>query len=145
MMMFLFDFTVLATQIAAMAGTPPEPTWSELCRAIQIVETGSHARPSTARGDGGVSYGWLQLQSDYVADSKREDPRLNRYSYEEICENYTLATLAMHAYMRRYPQRPYSAEQVARLLNGGPNGPNKSSTLRYWHRVKKELKKERTQ
>lgn len=39
--------------------------------------------------------------------------------------------------------RPCTEEGLARMHNGGPNGPYKKSTYRYWIRVKRELDKDR--
>jgi hypothetical protein len=46
--------------------------------------------------------------------------------------------LIFDAYLRRYGKGK-SAEDRARIWNGGPKGYEKSATKRYWKEVKKNL------
>lgn len=38
-------------------------------------------------------------------------------------------------------KQPLTAELCARIWNGGPNGWKKQCTVKYWHKVKRELAK----
>ena len=42
----------------------------------------------------------------------------------------------------RKTKKPITYEVLARIHNGGPDGMFKATTIPYWHKVKKELKKE---
>ena len=84
-----------------------------------------------------------QISEEYIADvnggigrerakySLRD--RLDRDASERIMIEYW----AVHglAYYRKTGKTP-SAEVLARIHNGGPNGWRKPATLKYWHRVK---------
>jgi hypothetical protein len=104
---------------------------------IQVESSGN----DQAVGDDGFSYGCLQLQADYVYDAaafanqdwKHDDAYDRRKSLK-----------IMSAYMARYATekrlgRPVTAEDIARIHNGGPNGYRWESTKKYWVKVKAEL------
>jgi len=53
------------------------------------------------------------------------------------------ALAAVRAYTQHYARfhrRPWTPETISRIHNGGPKGPDKSSTLAYWKRVQGAMK-----
>lgn len=109
-----------------------------LIAALVAVESGGDAQ---AIGDNGAAYGVLQIHAAYAHDAAE---------YE--CENWThedafdeeIAVKMFVAYMERYAHvwllgGPATAEQIARIHNGGPNGYKRSATDKYWRKVKAEL------
>ena len=94
-----------------------------------------------AIGDDGKAYGCLQLHASYVADAAEyagED-----WTHLDAFDRETSIDI-MLAYMSRYATearlgRPVTAEDVARIHNGGPSGWRKASTEDYWIKVKSVL------
>ncbi len=88
-----------------------------------------------AIGDGGRALGPLQIHRAVVQDvnrfagtSYRWEGMTNRADARKVCE----------LYLTRYA-KGRSAEQAARIWNGGPDGYRKSSTLGYWSKVQRNL------
>lgn len=113
-------------------------TLSELILAIMLVESNGNV---DAVGDNNTAHGCLQLTEAYIQDAAvhaEEDwTVLDAYDKETSIRIFT-------AYMHKYATeerlgRKVSAEDVARIHNGGPNGWFKTSTLSYWKKVKAKL------
>jgi hypothetical protein len=119
-------------------GQPPEPTTvfvsislRSLLDAIRQVETGGHADPVNAIGDGGASLGPYQIGRAYWTDADVE----GRYEHVKA-QRY--AERVMLAYWSRYCFDALidgDFETLARVHNGGPSGASKDATLDYWRRV----------
>lgn len=83
-----------------------------------------------------------QIQPCYIRDVNRFMPvfklsdRLSPYKSRWMMEIYW--SVYGRQYLLDTGARP-SYETLARIHNGGPEGYKKSATLRYWHRVKKQL------
>lgn len=112
--------------------------WIKLILAIIAVESGGD---NHAIGDNGNAYGCLQIWPAYVQDA-------NEYagtSYTHIDAFGRQKSISMFtAYMSRYATedrlgRTPTAEDIARIHNGGPNGYRKVATDDYWAKVKAEL------
>lgn len=116
---------VLLASIATAADMRP------LLDAIRAVETGGHADPENAVGDGGASLGPYQISRAYWSDSRVP----GRY---EMVRDRAYAERVMIAYWKRYCPRG-DAQTMARVHNGGPRGPRKAATLNYWRKVQREL------
>lgn len=110
----------------------------KLILAIIAIESGGN---DLAVGDGGNAFGCLQIWECYVTDA-------NQYAGSTFTHRDAFsreASIAMfQAYMARYANerrlgRPVTAEDIARIHNGGPNGYRKPATERYWQKVKAEL------
>lgn len=106
--------------------------WEALLHALHQVETGGRRGPIL--GDGGRALGPLQLHRVYWLDAEMEG------SYSD-CADYDYSCRVVRRYMRRYATekrlgRPVTAEDIARIHNGGPNGYKKKATLKYWNKVK---------
>ena len=94
-----------------------------------------------AIGDDGRAYGALQIHAGYVQDASEYADE--SWTHEDAFDRETAIDIFL-AYMSRYANerrlgRPVTAEDVARIHNGGPNGHKKASTLKYWNKVKAEL------
>lgn len=92
-------------------------------------------------GDGGRAYGCLQMHAGYVQDAAEyagEDWKHKDAFCRETSIDIFLAYMARYATYERLG-RAVTAEDVARIHNGGPNGWKKKSTDAYWHKVRKEL------
>ena len=104
--------------------------------AIRQVETGGHPNPTTAIGDGGLSYGPFQIGRLYFQDAQAFDPSLAGVHYEQVSVD-SVARRVMMAYWGRYAKF-WTAEELSRLHNGGPS---KRGTDRYWRRVSEALQR----
>lgn len=116
-----------------------EDTSDRLLRAICKVESNCN---SDAVGDGGKAIGPYQIWYVYWKDAVEHDPSIGG-SYRD-CLNKGYSEKIVRAYMDRYAnerrlRRPVTDQDRARIHNGGPNGYNKTSTLKYWKKVKNVL------
>lgn len=118
------------------AGFNPRP----ILDAIRQVETGGHPDPSNAVGDGGKALGPYQIHRVYWQDAVERDPSLvaNGETYANV-RSQAYAERVVMAYWSRYA-KSWTAEELARIHNGGPNGHRKSATLGYWAKVQAALR-----
>ena len=113
-----------------------------LVAALIQVESGGNCN---AVGDGGNSVGCLQIQVAVIQDVNRiygrhylPSDRHNKRKSEEICRLYL-----MH-YGKNYERKTgkkATPEVLSRCWNGGPMGWRKSATVKYWEKVKREMRK----
>ena len=109
-----------------------------LILAIIAVESNGNDR---AIGDDGLAYGALQIHACYVQDASEYANK--SWTHEDAYDRETAIEM-FTAYMSRYANerrlgRPATAEDIARIHNGGPNGHKKACTIKYWNKVKTEL------
>ncbi len=109
--------------------------------AIGMVE--SNCRDS-AIGDGGNAIGRYQIWPCYVKDVNRilgyNAFTLNdRKDPEKALQMVKVYTEYYGKRYERITGKKVTDEIIARLHNGGPNGFRKQCTLKYWHKVKREL------
>ena len=107
--------------------------WDKLIHAIHMVETSGLTGPIV--GDGGKALGPLQIHRVYWSDAGMPDG-----SYEDVAD-LGYASRVVLRYMDRYATekrigRSVTAEDIARIHNGGPNGYKKNATIKYWNKVK---------
>lgn len=117
--------------------------WTKLLAAIKVVESKGDVN---AKGDGGRSIGAYQISAGYYEDAVKFNPSLAEgKSYQNVAGSESSAAYAedvIKSYMGRYAtearlgHKP-TAEDIARIHNGGPNGYKKDSTLGYWKKVEK--------
>ena len=72
-------------------------------------------------------------------------PPCNLAQITPICYKDTKAKTQLgifFEYIGKYG-KTFSPEEISRIWNGGPNGPNKKSTLGYWRKVKHEMDRAR--
>lgn len=115
-----------------------EPSLAEIIQAIEQVESGGN---TNAIGDNGNAVGCLQIWKIYVLDVNRISGR--KFSFEDrLCKakSYEMAQIYLENYasLKRLGHEP-TAEDYARIHNGGPNGYKKACTLPYWNKVKSIL------
>ena len=87
-----------------------------------------------------------QISDVYIDDLNR----IYTHTYPKRCKYDKYASQCMmfdywrfYAYdYARKTKKPITYEVFARIHNGGPDGMFKATTIPYWHKVKKELKKE---
>ena len=87
-------------------------------------------------GDGGRSLGPLQIKLAYWKDAKGK----GKYS---DCSDLAYSITVAKAYMKRYAPNAYrdnNYKVLARIHNGGPSGHRKKATIKYWNKVRKEMK-----
>ena len=107
---------------------------AQLLAALIAVESGNQA---DAIGDNGRAIGCLQIQKACLLDVNRvygtnfrwPDDCFNRYLSGRICDLYLTHWCGAGA----------SAETMARTWAGGPKGPRKRATVKYWLKVKEKL------
>ncbi len=106
---------------------------------IQVESEGD----DNAIGDKGLwypAYGCLQIRHPYVKDVNRVFE--TEYNEKECIGRRTLSIEIFEKYMSIYARsrligRDVTAEDVARIHNGGPTGWKKVVTEVYWEKVKK--------
>jgi len=108
----------------------------QLLHALWMVESGGKDNPPD--GDGGKAIGPYQLWECYWKDAIEHDPSIGG-TYQD-CRKKEYAEKIIVAYMCRYAPKNATAEQIARIHNAGPQGWKKKVSLKYWEKVKKNLK-----
>jgi len=107
----------------------------ELVKAVHQVES-SGRTGNNIIGDNGKAIGPLQIHYSNWKDATDFDKTIGgKYS---DCHKLDYSKLVFDAYLRRYGTGK-SAEDRARIWNGGPKGHEKSATKHYWKEVKKNL------
>lgn len=104
----------------------------QVLRAMIQVESGGDPE---AIGDGGRAIGVLQIHRAYWIDAMKALGR--DWPYEDA-KDPVKAVAACRAYCWRYARhynRPWTAETIARIHNGGPRGWDKPATIRYYRKV----------
>lgn len=116
-----------------------------LTSAIITVESQGRAH---AIGDNGKAYGILQVHKNVVKDVNRiyslRHTHQDMFSPEKAKQVFTLYTKYYGDLYQKKTQQPITAEIIARIWNGGPNGYNNPTTLKYWEKVKEAIKNEKT-
>ena len=113
-------------------------TYMKLILALIMVESGGN---DFEIGDNGKAYGCLQMHAAYVKDAAEYAGK--DWVHEDAFQR-DVAIQIFEAYMARYATkerlgREPTAEDIARIHNGGPNGYKKKSTEKYWQKVKAVL------
>ena len=92
-------------------------------------------------GDNGKAIGCLQIWKNVVDDvnkySKVKYTYADRYDKVKSYEMFKLY-IGHYATQKRLGRKPTN-EDMARIWNGGPNGYKKTSTIKYWNKVKKYI------
>lgn len=131
----------------AQPSQPPaqaEEPLEKLFRAMRVVES---VNSPSAVGDGGRSRGPYQISRLYWKDATGFGGV--RWGYIEGVWHERECRQVMLWYWQRYAPAALAEarrsgalramEVLARTHNGGPAGPDKPSTLRYWQRVRSRL------
>jgi len=100
-----------------------------LIAAMMLIESGGNAG---AIGDGGRALGCLQIRACVIADVNKYYGAT--YMHEDALDLAKAARIC-RLYIEAYAPPGAGLETMARIWNGGPNGPNKESTRKYWHKV----------
>lgn len=117
---------------------------ADLLEAMAIVESNRNDR---AIGDSGKAIGRYQLHKIYVDDVNRIFK--TAFAYEDRTDpqkSKEMVVLYLRHYCKRYERTTggkATDEVKARIHNGGPNGWNKESTLKYWIKVKKVMENQK--
>jgi soluble lytic murein transglycosylase-like protein len=106
--------------------------------ALIAVESNGDSR---AVGDNGLAYGCLQLHASYVQDAAEYAGK--DWTHEDAFDRATSIEI-VKAYMARYATEkrlghPVTAQDIARIHNGGPNGHKKAATDAYWVKVQAQI------
>ena len=117
-----------------------ETSISIITLILAMIQVESSGRDHV-KGDNGLAYGCLQLHACYVQDAAeyaKED-----WKHEDAFDRKKSIDI-FAAYMSRYATekrlgRPVTAQDIARIHNGGPNGYKKKATEAYWLKVKAQL------
>ena len=103
-----------------------------LFEAIRLVETGAHEDPTNAVGAAG-ELGPYQITRAYWQDALEHMPNIGG-CYDDVRDDLYAESIMMAYWARYAPDR--RPETLARIHNGGPHGPRKPATERYWNRVR---------
>lgn len=131
--------TVTAFLLVCQAATSANDPFPAVLKAMIYVE--SRGDP-LAVGDGGRAIGVLQIHKDYWRDatgflgvdwpySDARDPVKAAAAVRAYCEHYAKAY-----------NRPWTAETISRIHNGGPLGWKKRATIRYYRKILAHLEGE---
>ncbi len=131
--------TYLAIVLALAVNPPAGFNVAPILDAIEAVETGGHADPANAIGDGGKALGPMQIHRVYWLDAVEHNPSLvaNGETYDSVRDRAYARRVVM-AYWSRYA-KSWDSETLARVHNGGPKGATKRATLGYWAKVRAKL------
>ena len=131
--------TYLAIVLALAVNPPAGFNAAPILDAIEAVETGGHADPTNAIGDGGKALGPMQIHRVYWLDAVEHDRSLvaNGETYDSVRDRAYARRVVM-AYWSRYA-KSWDSQTLARVHNGGPKGATKRATLGYWAKVKAKL------
>jgi hypothetical protein len=106
--------------------------------ALEQVESRGNA---SAIGDNGRALGCLQIWQAVVTDANRiAGASYNHADAFDRTKARAIASIYLNYYGRRIGHEPTN-QDYARIWNGGPSGHQKTATLGYWSKVKKELAK----
>ena len=114
-----------------------DPEFLRASQAIMQVESGGDPQ---ALGDAGRAVGPYQIHRAYWQDAMRI---LGQDWPYELARNPDQALQAVYAYTRHYARfhhRPWTAETISRIHNGGPWGWKKRATRTYWRKVQIALR-----
>lgn len=133
--MIRYLFIIISLSVICMANC------KDVYSAISIVESGCN---DYSIGDGGNAIGRFQIWPCYVNDVNRilgyNAFTLNdRKDPEKALQMIKIYTEYYGKRYERITGKKVTAEIIARLHNGGPNGFQKQCTLKYWHKVKSVL------
>jgi len=122
-----------------LAGSCSNSLSPELLRKIMQVESGGN--PNVV-GDNGKALGPYQIWESYFKDAVEYNPEIvaGGKSYQDVTDP-EFAEQVIRSYMDRYATekrlgRTPTAEDIARIHNGGPNGYKNDKTKAYWEKVK---------
>jgi hypothetical protein len=114
----------------------------KLIDALIEVESDGYDGAIGDRNLANKAYGPLQIRKPYVTDV---NARYGTSFKAEDCLNNRALSIAIFAlYMSIYAKssrlgHPPTAEDIARMHNGGPNGYRSDFTLAYWAKVQAHL------
>ena len=91
-----------------------------------------------AKGDNGDAIGCLQIHKEVITDVNRIYG--TTYRWPESCYIRETSKEICRMYLKHYAPQKSGAQILSRIWNGGPRGHKKQATLKYWERVKKEIK-----
>lgn len=100
-----------------------------LISALVMVESGGD--PAKV-GDDGKALGVLQIHEEVVQDVNRNYG--TRYRHKDVVKP-GVAKRICYLYLMHYGGAGATAEQCARIWNGGPRGYGKAATKKYWEKV----------
>ena len=80
---------------------------------------------------------WKSVVDDVNKYSKVKYTYADRYDKVKSYEMFKLY-IGHYATEKRLGRKPTN-EDMARIWNGGPNGYKKTSTIKYWNKVKKYI------
>lgn len=135
--------SIIAAITASASSVKPETDaeWNTFLTAIAQVESSGRDAIVVRDTNGRLSYGCLQIQALYLADSGLG------YGISEMTERakaFAVAKAYMTRYGRSYERRTGKTatyEVLARIHNGGPRGAERTATEKYWAKVKAKLEK----
>ena len=129
----VFLFLLLAISFAAQS-----ESLNDISEILKYVES-EHI--PTAVGDGGNSFGILQIQKNAILDVNREYGTTYRHidAFNVICseEIFKLYVKMWVAKLEVKENRKSTTQDIVRIWNGGPKGYKRKSTLKYFVKFKK--------
>lgn len=103
----------------------------------RIGNVGSQSKPAIV-GDGGKALGPAQIHMGVVYDVNRiAGTHYTSDDRKSLVKSFEMFTIYTAWYAQHGSQsKPASDETLARIWNGGPRGPEKQATAKYWKKVK---------
>lgn len=129
---------LITAALLALPLMAQEPTAEALTNAIAKIESNNNDQ---AVGDKGRAVGRYQIWKVVVDDVNRIIGR-NHFTYadrKDAKKSRQMCAIYLAHYSKVYERKTgkrATAEIKARIWNGGPNGWRKSSTIKYWNKVK---------
>lgn len=137
---------MIAILYALALGLTPADT-SRLLDAIEWVESKGDVRAVGDKNKRHWSRGPFCITEPYWIDAVQKlrwegKKRLaGSLKYKRDVWNKVKSRIIIKAYWRRYAPKRATMEQLARQHNGGPKGHLRKSTIKYWRKVQRALKR----
>ena len=118
---------------------------AQFYNALAAVESN---RQDSAVGDDGKAVGRYQIWSEYVDDVNRicalrkDARRFTDADRTDPVQSLQIVQIYLDFYGKHYTRQTgesATAEVLARIHNGGPDGWKKEATAAYWRKVKKQM------
>mgnify|MGYP002507695985 CR=1 FL=1 len=136
---------ILFTSGVVVAAPPRSPTRQSPAAArtklLKVLRVKESRGINNAVGDRGKSKGPLQIQRPYWTEACRYAGvgGLRSWTYDKAVWDWQRSQRVVQWYWQKNCPTAYrtgNLEVLARTHNGGPNGPRRTATLKYWTSVK---------
>ena len=137
----LIYLIIFSISIFAFANNPSDQKdLQKWFHAIRIKKSGDRHLSPYKDTNGVIILGAYSISQGFFDDAKEFDKTING-EWEDCINSNKLCEQVILSYTRRYNHNnDTNRKAMCRLLNGGPHGCDKKSTLEYWEDVQRIYK-----